>query len=55
MSSFIPPRIVIHTANVLRATEIHTWGRDAATIRWQAGEDGAARLAVAQFKAGGPV
>ena len=22
----IPPRIVLHTANVLRATEIHTWG-----------------------------
>ena len=28
----IPPRIVLHTANVLQATEIHTWGRDAATI-----------------------
>ena len=28
----IPPRIVLHTANVLRATDIHTWGRDAATI-----------------------
>ena len=27
-----PPRIVLHTANVLRATEIHTWGHGAATI-----------------------
>ena len=30
----IHPRVVLHTANVLRATEIHTWGRDAATVRW---------------------
>ena len=51
----IPPRIVLHTANVLRATEIHTWGRDAATVRWLPPEDGAARLAVAQFKAWGAV
>ena len=28
-----PPRIVLHTANVLRATGILTWVRDAATIR----------------------
>ena len=28
----VPPRIVLHAANVLRATEIHTWGHDAATI-----------------------
>ena len=27
-----PPRIVLHTANVLRAAEIHPLGRDAATI-----------------------
>ena len=50
-----PPRIVLQTANVLQATEIHTWGRDAATIRRLSPEDGAARLAVAQFKTGGPV
>ena len=50
-----PPRIVLHTANVLRATEIHTWGHGAATIRWHPPEDGAARLAVAHFKTGGPV
>ena len=50
-----PPRIVLDTANVLRATEIHTWGRDAATIRWQPREDGAAPLAVAHFNTGGPV
>ena len=51
----IPPRVVLHTANVLRATEIHTWGRNAATIRWLPPEDGAARLAVAHFKTGRPV
>ena len=48
-----PPRIVLHT--VLRATEIHTWGCDAATIRWLPPEGGAARLTVAHFKIGGPV
>ena len=51
----IPPRIVPHTANVLQATDIHTWGRNAATIRWHPPEDGAAWLAVAHFKTGGPV
>ena len=51
----VPPCIVLHTANVLRATEIHPWGRDAATIRCHPPEDGAARLAVAHFKTGGPV
>ena len=50
-----PPRIVLGTANVLRATEIHTWGRDAATIRWHPPEDGAAGLAMAHFKTRGPV
>ena len=51
----IPPRIVLHTASVLRATEIHTWGGDAARIRWLPPEGGAARLTVAHFKTGGPV
>ena len=51
----VPPRIVLHTANVLRDTEIHTWGHGTATIRWHPPEDGAARLAVAHFKTGGPV
>ena len=46
----VPPRIVLHAANVLRATEIHTWGHDVATMRWHPPEDGAARLAVAHFK-----
>ena len=50
-----PPRIVLHAANVLRATEIRTWGHAAATVRWHPPEDGAAQLAVAHFKAGGPV
>ena len=51
----VPPRIVLHTANVLRATEIRTWGHAAATVRWQPPEDGATQLTVAHFKAGGPV
>ena len=50
-----PPPIVLHTANVIRATEIHTWGRDAATTRWLPPEGGAARLTVAHFKTGGPL
>ena len=51
----VPPRIVPHAANVLRATEIHKWGHATATVRWHPPEDGAAQLAVAHFKAGGPV
>ena len=49
------PRIVLHAANVLRGTEIRKWGHDRATIQWRPPEDGAARLAVAHFKTGGPV
>ena len=51
----VPPRTVLHAANVLRATEIRTWGHAAATVRWHPPEGGAAQLAVAHFKAGGPV
>ena len=51
----VPPRIVLHAANVLRATEIRTWGHAAATVRCHPPEGGAAQLAVAHFKAGGPV
>ena len=51
----VPPRIVLHAANVLRATEIRTWGHATATVRWHPPEGGAAQLAVAHFKAGGPV
>ena len=51
----VPPRIVLHAANVLRATEIRTWGPAAATVRWHPPEGGAAQLAVAHSKAGGPV
>ena len=51
----LSPRIVLHTANVLQAAEIHTWGRAAATIRRLPPEGGAARLTVAHFKNGGPV
>ena len=51
----VPPRIVLHAAKVLRATEIRTRGQAAATVRWHPPEGGAAQLAVAHFKAGGPV
>ena len=51
----VPPRIVLHAANVLRATEIRKWGHAMATVRWQPPENGAAELAVAHFKTGGPV
>ena len=51
----VPPRIVLHAANVLRATEIRKWGHATATVRWHPPEDGAAQLAMAQFKTGGPV
>ena len=51
----VPPRIVLHAANVLRATEIRKWGHATASVRWHPQEDGAAQLAVAHFKTGGPV
>ena len=51
----VPPRIVLHAATVLRATEIRKWGHATATVRWHPPEDGAAQLAVAHFKTGGPV
>ena len=50
-----PPRNVLHTASVLRATQIHTWGHDAATIWWLPLDRGAARLTVEHFKTGAPV
>ena len=51
----MPPPIVLHAANVLRATEIRKWGHHTATVGWHPPEDGAAQLAVAHFKTGGPV
>ena len=51
----VSPRIVLHAANVLRATEIHQWGHGTANVRWHPPEDGAARLAVAHFNTEGPV
>ena len=58
MSSLIlappPPRLVLHAVNVLQATEIHTWGCDAATIRWLPPEGGATGLTMEHFKDGGP-
>ena len=58
MSSLIqaplPPRLVLHAANVRQATEIHTWGCDAASIQWLPPEGGATPLTVAHFKDGGP-
>ena len=49
-----PPRLVLHAANVLQATEIHTLGCDAAIIWWLPPEGGATRLTVAHFKDGEP-
>ena len=50
----LPPRLMSHAVNMLRATEIQTWGCDAATVRWLPPEDGGTRLTVAQLKKGGP-
>ena len=49
-----PPRLVPNAADMLRATEIHKWGCDAATVRWLPPEDRGTRLAVVHFKKGGP-
>ena len=51
----VPPRIVLHAANVLRATEIRKWGHNMATVRWHPPEDGATQLGVGHIKTGGPV
>ena len=51
----LPPRIALHSTNMLQATEIHTWGREAATLQWLLPEGGATRLTVAHFKNGGLV
>ena len=51
----VPPRIVLHAANVVRATEICKRGHATATVRWHPREDGDAQLDVAHFKTGGPV
>ena len=47
-SSFTPPPYS-------GATEIRKWGHDTATVQWHPLEDGAAQLAVAHYKTGGPV
>ena len=36
----IPPRLVLHAGNILQATQIRGWERDAATIRWLPPEEG---------------
>ena len=46
----LPPCVVLHAGNVPRATDIHAWGRDAATIRWLFPEGGATRVTMAHFK-----
>ena len=50
----LPPRLGLHTANILRAAEIRAQGRDAATIWWFPPEEGGTRLTLAHFKKGGP-
>ena len=54
VSSPLPPRIVLHAANMLQDTGIHTWGCAAATVRWLAPENGGTRLTMLHFKDGGP-
>ena len=49
-----PPRLVLHAANMLQATEIHTSGWDAATVRQLPPEERSTRLTVSHFKDGGP-
>ena len=49
----LPPLLVPHTANILRAAEIHTWDCNAATVRWRPREEGSTQLTVAHFKKGG--
>ena len=49
-----PPCLMLHAANLLSATEIHTWGFDTATVRWHHPEDGGTGLTVAHFENGGP-
>ena len=46
----IHPRLVLHAANVLQATEIHTSGCNAATIWWLLHDGRATRLTVAHFQ-----
>ena len=50
----LPPRLVLHAANLLQATGIHTWGCDRAIIWWLPPESGATRLTVEHSKDGGP-
>ena len=52
--SALPPRLVLHTANVLQVTGIHAWGRDTATVQWLPPEGQAAQLTDAHFRNGGP-
>ena len=49
-----PPRLVLHTGNVLWAAQICTWGCDAATFWWFPSEEGGTRLTVAHLKKRGP-
>ena len=50
----LPPRLVLHAANILRAAENHTWGCNTATVRWLPPEDGGTQRTVRHFKKGGP-
>ena len=50
----LPHRLLLHTANIVLAAEIHTWGSDAANVWWLPLEDGATWRTVAHFKKGGP-
>ena len=51
----LPSRLVHHAANMLQATEIHTWGCDTVTVRWLPPGKGDTWLTVSNFKDGGPM
>ena len=48
------PRLVLHTANILSAAEIRTWGCDAATVQSFPPEEEGTRLTVGHLKTGRP-
>ena len=50
----LPPQLVLQTANILRAAEICTRGRDTASIRCFPPVEGGARLILAHYKRGEP-
>ena len=52
LRALLHPSLVLHTAKILRAAEIHTLVCGAATVRWFSSEEGGTRLTAAHFKKG---